>query len=173
MEIYYKAIFWLLGLVYLGFAVLEFLARRGMDTETHDERQRQHRGRGYQLAFLTLIPAVLICEGLELFGIVWCAQGLDMVLCVLLALLVFGVYCAYTGSYFAFMESRPVGRIVSHAFLAACFMLPEVDNLLDGTTSFSELFHRGQVYFFVGLALLVFTLNLGIKLVIDRRREKE
>ena len=138
-----------------------------------DERQRLRRGTAYKLAFLTLLPAVLVCEGLEVLGIVWCENGLDMVLCVLLALLVFGIYCAYTGAYFAFMESRPVGRIVSHAFLAACFIMPDVDDLLNGTLSFAELFHKGHVYFFAGVALLIFTLNLGIKYIIDRRGERE
>lgn len=173
MEIYYPAILWLLAIVYLIEIVLHFLGKRGVDTETHDERQLMHRGRAFKLAFMTLIPAVLICEWLELKGIVWCAQGLDIVLCVLLSLLVFGVYCAYTGAHFGFWEQRPVGRIVGHAFLAICFMMPEVDNLLDGTLSFSELFHKGRVYFFVGLALLIFVLNLAVKLVIDRRRENE
>lgn len=173
MRYYFEAMLIILPLVYIAMAAAHFIRRgKGIDHESYDERQLIHRDKAFKFAFLTLIPALVLCEALEGKGIVWCENGMDTFIAMVLSLVVFMAYCIYTDAYFG-VAQRPGECIAALVIVSAFWLAPEVYGLTVGKTAAAELLSAEHSKFVLGLAALVTLINVIIKLMIDRCGEEK
>ena len=162
----------LIGLV-IAFALLRFSnTNRRMKTE-YDERQQAIRGKGYMLAFYTILTYEVLMIVLSIGEIRLPIE--DYVLHfggVILGCIALGTYCVWQGVYWGLNNNRRRYIVV----FAVCGILNAIPVL--GLLRGSGITENGKIGFpainiLVLIMMAILAVELIIKEVLDRREKEE
>ena len=161
----------LVGVLVVGFLCLFLIKRTRRDRrlrQQYDERQRLIRGRGYGIAFYTVVVAIVLYPFLEEWIDFPVETDVAMYLIVLLGVLVHVVYCIWHDAYVSLMEVRSRVYLLL-AVLGLLNLILGIRNVAIGTAFTKGKLNLAGMNLFVGALLLIVFAVLFLRSVIPER----
>ncbi len=158
----------LLGLILVAIIITVKKKKRGKSE--YDERQELIRGRGYKIAYFTLMISVglVLCFSAG-SGIPYIETDAAYVIAIMVSLVFFCIYCIIKDGYFGVFEKPKTVLIELFLIGLANFIIALVNSekwVIDGKLS------MGSINLICAITMLVVTLAGFIKLLIVKREDE-
>lgn len=158
----------------VGFVFVIAFATRRQEKNRYDERQVLARLQAYELSFFILIGWNLLwATAAVVFGRQFFQPGLELLLGVLLAMTVFGVFCVCKGAFSAGKRRGETAYMILLAIVGASNVVTGVGRVrAEGLIEDGVLKSSVLPLVLAGI-FLVMLIALGVKRLVDRRGASE
>ena len=144
--------------------------KTGVEKRSYDERQQAIRDKGFRYAYLTLLGCMAVLALLHSLDIITGNISGWLFVAVIVSLLVHIIYSIYNDAYFRVSDS-PKGYTVLFGILGISNVVLGVLKRMNGEVE-GAFPAYGDLNLIIGIMLFVVSINILIKVQLDKRAEE-